>query len=213
MCQPLARCATPEERFEDQEIARGHEQIEHQPDPERQSHTSQQNTAVVLVGYVQPIGYTLEKTLSGSGGVARGICALADDDLLERVTELQNVHRREGGISGERIDGMNVELSGLETVSMNLWGFTPPVVDLLRRQFRQFLEEWGDDPQVECLLPTMVNAQIELEATRVRVLQAPDTWFGVTHPDDRDRAETILRERVASGTYPRRLADVLARLS
>ena len=96
---------------------------------------------------------------------------------------------------------------------MNLWGFTPTAVERLRRQFRQFLETLGADTEKECYLSTEVNAQIELDATRVRVLQAPDTWFGVTHAADRDRVEAILKERVASEAYPRRLGDALDRLS
>ncbi|MGB1841219.1 MAG: hypothetical protein ACPHWZ_08940, partial [Longimicrobiales bacterium] len=61
-------------------------------------------------------------------------------------------------------------------------------------------------------LSTSLNAQIEMDATRVRVLRAPDSWFGITHAADRARSEAILRERVASGAYPSRLADALARL-
>lgn len=158
------------------------------------------------------VGYTLDKTLSGAGGVARGICVLGANDLLEMVTEVQNIQHRDGHISGFETDGDPVELTGQEIVSMNLWGFTPPVIDLLRRQFRRFLEYWGADIAQECFLSTSVNAQIELDATRVRVLSAPDSWFGITHAADRDRSEAILRERVASGAYPRRLADALARI-
>jgi hypothetical protein len=158
------------------------------------------------------VGYTLEKTLSGGGGVARGVCALRKDDMLERVTEVQNIRRAEGWITGSKTDGSPVELSGNEVVSMNLWGFTPPVMELLGRQFRRFLEYWGADTEEECFLSTTVNAQIELEATRVRVLRAPDTWFGVTHAADRARSAAILSERVASGAYPTRLADALIRM-
>lgn len=35
------------------------------------------------------VGYTLEDTLSGAGGVARGVCVLAQLDLLDRVTEVR----------------------------------------------------------------------------------------------------------------------------
>ena len=94
---------------------------------------------------------------------------------------------------------------------MNLWGFAPSVVEILCRQFRRFLEYWGSDTQQECFLSTMVSAQIELEATRVTVLHAPDQWFGITHAADRDRSQAILRERVASGAYPARLAEAFAR--
>jgi choline kinase len=158
------------------------------------------------------VGYTLENTLSGEGGVARGVCVLGRDDLLERVTEVQKIRRNDGWITGIATDGAPVELTGREIVSMNLWGFTPPVIDLLRRQFKRFLEYWGADTHEESFLSTMVNAQIELGTTSVRVLHAPDNWFGVTHAADRGRSEAILRERVASGVYPQRLADALVRL-
>lgn len=158
------------------------------------------------------VGYTLAETLSGAGGVARGVCLLGKDDLLERVTEVQDVRRRDGWISGITPDGTPVELTGEELVSMNLWGFSRPVIDLLGRQFRRFLEYWGSDTQRECFLSTTLGAQIQLGATRVRVLPAPDTWFGVTHAADRERSTAILRGRVASGAYPTRLADTLARL-
>ena len=158
------------------------------------------------------VGYTLEDTMSGAGGVARGVCVLGKLDLLERVTEVRNIRLNDGWVTGFATDGAPIELSGREMVSMNLWGFSTPVIELLSRQFRQFLGYWGADTHEECFLSTSVNAQIELGATRVRVLHAPDTWFGVTHAADRGRSEAILRERVASGVYPARLADTLVRL-
>lgn len=159
------------------------------------------------------VGYTLEKTLSGAGGVARGVCLQGENDLLERVTEVKNIGLADGWITGTTTDGSPVELSGKEMASMNLWGFQPSVMKLLRRQFTRFLGYWGSDTQEECFLSTTVNAQIELRATSVRVLHAPDNWFGITHAADRDRSEAILRERVAAGVYPKRIADALARLN
>ena len=158
------------------------------------------------------VGYPLGTTLSGSGGVARGICVLGRDDLLERITEVREIRRIDGWITGVETDGAQVEMHGDEMVSMNLWGFTPSVIDLMRRQFARFLGYWGSDTWAEFFLSTAVNGQIELGATKVRLLNAPDTWFGITHAADRARSEGILRERVASGVYPERLADALLRL-
>jgi hypothetical protein len=169
------------------------------------SGTSSETEAVV-------VGYQLDKTLSGVGGVARGICVLSAGNLLQRVTEVQNIERHDGWITGTTTDGRPVELTGQEVVSMNLWGFRAPVVTILRRQFRRFLEYWGADIQEECFLSTSVSRQIELGATRVKVLQAPDTWFGITHAAERDRSIAILRERVGSGAYPERLAEALVRM-
>jgi hypothetical protein len=157
------------------------------------------------------VGYTLYNTLSGEGGVARGVCVLGRHDLLERVTEVRGIRENDGWITGVETDGNPVELDGSAMVSMNLWGFAPPVIGLLRRQFARFLDYWGSDPSQEFFLSTAINGQIELGATQVRVLAAPDTWFGITHAADRSRSEAILRERVASGAYPDRLADALVR--
>lgn len=158
------------------------------------------------------VAYTLADTLSGAGGVARGICVVGKDDMLERVTEVREVRRSEGWITGTETNGEVVELHGSAMVSMNLWAFTPPVIGLMRRQFERYLDYWGSDVSGEFFLSTAVNGQIEVGATRVRILHAPDTWFGITHAADRARSEAILRERVASGAYPERLADALLRL-
>ena len=158
------------------------------------------------------VGYSLDKTLSGSGGVARGVCVLGPNDMLERVTEVQNIQRDDHLITGTTTDGRPVELSGDEIVSMNLWGFTPSIVRRLHRQFRHFLEYWGSDTQAEYFLSTSLNEQIELGTTRVRVLRAKDTWLGITHAADRSGSKTVLAERIAAGVYPPDLADALARL-
>jgi len=158
------------------------------------------------------VGYPLGSTLSGSGGVARGICVLGRDDLLERITEVREIRRSDGWITGIEPDGAQVEMHDEEIVSMNLWGFTPDVVALMRRQFARFLSYWGSDTWAEFFLSTALNGQIELGATKVRLLYAPDTWFGITHAADRARSAAILRERVAAGVYPERLADALLRL-
>ena len=157
------------------------------------------------------VGYTLENTLSGEGGVARGVCLLGRHDLLERVTEVREIRENDGWITGAETNGTPVELDGSEMVSMNLWGFSPSIIDLMERQFRRFLDYWGSDTTQEFYLSTAINGQIELGATRVKVLQAPDSWFGITHAADRSRSEMILRERVASGAYPGRLAEALVR--
>jgi len=152
------------------------------------------------------VGYTLADTLSGSGGVARGICVLGRNRLLQQVTEVREIRRVEGWITGEDPDGEAVELEGNEVVSMNLWGFTDPVVDLLRRQFRRFLGRWGGDPGSEFPLSTAISEQVQMGTVRVAVLPGRSEWFGVTHAADRSGAQAILRERIAAGAYPDNLA-------
>lgn len=151
------------------------------------------------------VGYTLADTLSGSGGVARGICVLGRDRLLQQVTEVQHIRRVEGWITGEAA-GEVVELEGNEVVSMNLWGFSDAVVELLRRQFRRFLIRWGGDTSSEFPLSTALSEQVQMGTVRVAVLPGRSEWFGVTHAADRPEAEATLRGRIAAGAYPENLA-------
>jgi len=153
------------------------------------------------------VGYTLADTLSGSGGVARGICVLGRDHLLQQVTEVREIRQVDGWITGEEASGETVELRGNEVVSMNLWGFTDPVVALLHRQFRRFLTRWGGDNTAEFPLSTALSEQVQLGTIRVAVLQGQGDWFGVTHAADRDEAQAKLAARVEAGAYPADLAS------
>ncbi len=157
------------------------------------------------------VGYTLSETLSGSGGVARGICVPGREGLLEHITEVREIRRIDGWITGVGTDGEAVELRGDELVSMNLWGFTPPVVDLLARQLGRFLEHWGANADQEFLLSTAVNGQVELGATRVAILHSTDSWFGVTHAADHEQVRGALDERIRKGHYPEDLKQALAK--
>lgn len=158
------------------------------------------------------VGYTLDQTLLGRGGVARGVCVLSRDGLLARISEVREIRRIDGWISGMYTDGSTLELSGNEVVSMNLWGFTAPVIDHMRRQFARFLGHWGADTSREFFLSTAVNDQIEIGASHVFVLHAPDAWFGVTHAEDREQALETLRQRVEEGAYPASLSNAFSAL-
>ena len=153
------------------------------------------------------VGYLLDQTLSGRGGVARGVCVLSRDGLLSRISEVREIRRIDGWIAGMYTDGSSLELSGDEIVSMNLWGFTTPVIDHMRRQFTRFLGHWGADTSREFFLSTAVNDQIQVGASQVLVLHAPDSCFGVTHAEDRSRALETWRQRVDEGAYPASLAQ------
>ena len=158
------------------------------------------------------VGYTLIDTLSLAGGVSRAVCTLRGEGLLARITEIQDVRRTDRWITGREVDGAPVELEAHAMVSMNIWGFTPHVLDLLGRQFVRFFEYWGADPVAEFFLSTALNGQVQIGATRVAVLDAPDTWFGVTHSGERELAQETLAARIAAGVYPERLAEAFSAL-
>ena len=72
------------------------------------------------------IGYQLDRTLSEHGSVARGVCAVDDAGMLNKIEEFTGIERdKTGVIRSPRPDGSIVEFTGAEPVSMNFWGFTP----------------------------------------------------------------------------------------
>jgi hypothetical protein len=157
------------------------------------------------------VGFRLRETLSDSGAVARGLCRVDRNGLLESIVELFNVERN--GVGAKSTDGMEMVtmLTGDETVSMNMWGFTPAVFGQLRREFERFLERHGRDLKAECYLPNTVNELIQAgqkparEGARVRVLKTSARWFGVTYREDRAQVVEEIRRLIASGSYPEKL--------
>jgi hypothetical protein len=155
------------------------------------------------------VGYPLGETLSGSGGVARGVCHMGRDGMLEHVIEVREIRRKDGWIVGVEGDATQVELSGDELVSMNLWGLTPPIVAGMRRRFEDFLRVWGASTTQEFFLSSAINAQIQVGSARVRALHARDPWFGLTHAGDQEWTRALLLQRIEAGVYPRDLAQAL----
>jgi len=158
------------------------------------------------------VGYRLKDTLSGSGGVSRGVCVLSKNSLLSHIDETQHVRFVDRCITGQSLDGHHVELSRDSIVSMNLWGFTQSTIDHLRTQFCNFLESHASNTSHEFLLSTAVNEQIKVGSTSMRVLHAEDKWFGVTHASDKGQAQTMLLNQIDQGVYHRPLADGFAAL-
>ena len=155
------------------------------------------------------VGYPLRETLSGSGGVARAICHMGRDALLEGVFEVRDIRRKDAWIVGVEGDATQVDLTGDELVSMNLWGLTPAIVGGMRRRFEDFLRVWGASTTQEFFLSSAINAQIQVGSARVRVLHARDPWFGLTHAGDQEWTRAMLLGRIEAGVYPRDLADAL----
>jgi choline kinase len=155
------------------------------------------------------VGFRLRETLSESGAVARGLCRVDENGLLESIVELTAVERYGDGAKSTDRDGKVTMLTGDETVSMNMWGFTPAVFGQLRAQFEKFLETQGGDVKAECYLPNTVNALIGTgqanTRARVRVLKTGGRWFGVTYREDRAQVVEEIRRLVDGGAYPARL--------
>lgn len=158
------------------------------------------------------VGYRLDATLSEHGGVARGVAVTDPDGLLARLEEVREVRRTAGGLTGTGPDGSRRALAGDEIASMNLWGFAPAVLPVLMDQFAAFLDAADGDPTPEFPLSTAVNAQVAQGRARLRVLVAPDRWFGMTFAADLPAARDAVAALVRAGTYPADLRAAFDRL-
>lgn len=144
--------------------------------------------------------FGLRNTLSEHGSVSRGLCEVGSDGWLSTVTELTDIVPRDDGAVAN--DGLS--LTGEEPVSMNFWGLRPTIFGELKSQFETFLAG-NPGPKSELYLPGVLDGMIRGGRGRVRVLHSPETWFGVTYPQDKPRVTEQIAARVAEGQYPERL--------
>jgi UTP-glucose-1-phosphate uridylyltransferase len=154
---------------------------------------------------VAMVGFTLRNTLSEFGSVARGVCKTTADGYLESVTEMTKIERDGAGARAAGADGKPLPLTGEETVSMNMWGFTPALFDRLYHLFVRFLKQQGTEEKSEFYIPSAVNEMVRVKSARVKVLRSPDSWFGVTYREDRPFVVEGIRKLIARGDYPEKL--------
>ena len=150
------------------------------------------------------MGYVLNNTLTDHGTVTRGICE-GKEGYLVKAVETHGIKRTADGVVSE--DGNLLPDDSL--VSMNFWGFTPAVFDLMSEKFEVFLKEEAlvDVEKSEALLPNDVAALIADNKLNVKILQTPDQWFGVTYQEDKPRVLAQFEEFQKTGVYPEKLWD------
>jgi len=150
-------------------------------------------------------GYRLDNTLSEHGTVTRGICKINQKGYLESVDEQFNIGRDEAGKIMSYKDDGNVILEPDVTVSMNIWGFNPSVFEIIETEFKEFLKNSMHEPKAEIYTPRLVDSMIQKGLGRVKVLQSPAKWFGVTYANDKQKVMKNLKALTDSGEYPKSL--------
>jgi len=151
-------------------------------------------------GKATMVGYLLKNTASLHGTVSRGICAVADGKLRS-VREALKVQMYPDGSLKDLAEDR--DLAPDTVVSMNFWGFAPSIFPALRAYFENFLRrEAGDNIKAECLLPVMVDQQMQDGKLEVSVLHSTDRWFGMTYQQDREVVAAELKKLHEAGAYP-----------
>ena len=151
-------------------------------------------------GRATMVGYLLKNTASLHGTVSRGICTVADGKL-QSVREALKVQLYPDGTLKDLAEDR--PLAPDTVVSMNFWGFAPSIFPALRASFEDFLRrEAGDNIKAECLLPVMVDHQMQTGKLAVSVLHSADKWFGMTYQEDREVVAEELKKLHDQGVYP-----------
>lgn len=151
------------------------------------------------------VGFTLRNTLSDFGSVARGACRVGAEGYLQSINELTKIEKDGPGAKYTDANGIVHRLGGNETVSMNMWGFTPALFSQLRDDFTSFLQKSGQEEKSECYIPMTVGNLIKAGQAKCKVLKTTSSWFGVTYREDRPHVVDSIRALITKGEYPEKL--------
>ncbi len=150
-------------------------------------------------------GFVLGNTLSDNGTVTRGVCKVDENNLLVDIVETKGIEQKGDTAVALNSAGEEITLSLEGAVSMNMWGFTPILLEKLEEEFKTFLEKEGQELKSEYLLPEVVGNLIKAGSASVEVLKTDDKWFGVTYKEDKPIVVASFKELISQGQYPEKL--------
>ena len=151
------------------------------------------------------VGYLLGNTVTENGSVARGICETDGNGLLTTIAEQTRIETYEGGIHYTEDGGETwIDVPASTVVSMNMWGYTPGMLNELEARFPAFLQKaLVENPaKAEFFLPLAVEQLLREEKATVKVLESPDKWYGVTYAADKPQIVAALKGMTEQGLYP-----------
>ncbi len=150
------------------------------------------------------VGYELCKTLTENGYVSRGVCSTDENGCLTTVTERTHIIGTCDGPmyteDGETYHRLPAEVP----VSMNMFGFTPAIIEEMKTTFPAFHRKaLAENPlKAEFFLPGVVNGMLEKDTATVEVLRCPSRWYGVTYQADKPQVKAALAQMAEDGLYP-----------
>src|SRR5690606_32357802 len=145
--------------------------------------------------------YQLSKTLSEHGTVSRAVCETNQAGLLSSLKEREKIRKGADGEPEALEDSDWVKLPKDTPVSLNLMAFTPDVFPFLEEQFREFLEQHGESDKSEFYLPVAVSTMIKRGQCKMRVIETPEEWLGVTYAQEKEHVAQRLGELTEHGVY------------
>ena len=139
--------------------------------------------------------FHLGKTLSPNGTVSRGVC-VTEGGYLKQVTEFTKINP-----DGSYVQDDEVKHFAPDTpVSMNLWGLTPDIFDILDVEYKAFLQN-ADLLKDEFFIPSVISRALETGKATVKVYENADKWYGITYREDLAEVKAAIGGYVENGLY------------
>lgn len=153
------------------------------------------------------VGYKAKNTLTDNGSVKRGVCETSSKYLTKLVES--KIEYVGNDLVAEPLEGGDsFKVSEDDTVSMNMFGFTPHLFNYLEKRFPEFLDNHKEDIDTcEYLIPTLVFEEIENKNARVEVLKTDAVWQGITYKEDKPKVVEEIKKLVMNGEYKPGLWD------
>jgi len=130
------------------------------------------------------LGFELGKVVPEKGSVNR---AVYETDKENNVLGLNEVI----GIEKSKMGEMNLSENTL--CSMNIFALTKSTLPLLEKKLQEFKSTHKGDRKSECYLPTELSNLIKQKKISLKLLPTPDSWIGITNPED----EEVVRKKLA----------------
>lgn len=149
------------------------------------------------------VSYLLGQTLTKSGKVKRGVCH-KDGEYLTDITESEVIEENGKLVGTELETGKEINVDKNTLVSMNMFGFTPKIFELLEKNFKDFLLT-HDIMKSEYLIPSELSKYIKEGLVDLKVLETDSKWFGITYKEDKEEFTEEINKLVKKGIYPTKL--------
>lgn len=145
------------------------------------------NEYLTSTGSMCMAGFRLGNTITENGTVSRGVCQV-ENGFLKSITEYKEIDKN----SGIPLDTI---------VSMNMWGFKNDVFEIMEESFENFLKNIQNPLKDEYILTSVIDNMINKNGAKIKVLETPDKWYGVTYREDTPMVKEALTKLIEQGLY------------
>lgn len=147
------------------------------------------------------VAFRAGNTLSENGAVKRGICVVEDGNIV-RIVESSIRRSGPGTVDAEPLDGSEpFTAEDTVPVSMNMFILPLETMDEFIDRFELFLQDMKDPSSDEYLLPDVISDMVGDGIAKLRIVESPETWYGLTYKSDMEPLEDAIRGKIASGMY------------